>query len=268
MALNIAGAGRALAGYTVGEGAQGAVLVHGFLGSGKNLRSLAQRWAMLQPERKILVVDLPGHGSSPPLTAADDLHALARDVLAAAAAAGLPGPLTLVGHSLGGRVGLAAAALAPERLSQVVLLDISPGPIEPGSTGSARVVEILKSAPAEGPDRRTFREHLMGQGLAQATADWLLMNLEPGTAGGYRWRIDRAALASFHDRFNREDLWPVVEARPLPLRCIRGGRSRHVSEADAARLVAAGCPVETIPDAGHDLHAEALEPLTALLLQA
>jgi esterase len=255
---------RPLAAFTSGEGIRGTVLLHGFLGSGKNLRALAQRWPAQQPDRRILVPDLPGHGASPPLLPQDDPAAVARDVLAAASAAGLPGPLALVGHSMGGRVALAAAALAPDRLSEVVLLDIAPGPIDPGLTGSGRVLEILRGAPEAAPDRRTMRELLLGRGLSPPTTDWLLMNLESEN-GSYRWRFDREALAAFHDRFNRQDLWPIVESRPLPIRAIRGGRSRHVTDADAARLQAAGCRVDTIAEAGHDLHVEALDSLLALL---
>ena len=91
------------------------------------------------------------------------------------------------------------------------------------------------------------------------------MNLESTGAGGYRWRIDRSALAAFHDRFNRADLWPVVESRRLPIRCIRGGRSRQVSDADVARFQAAGCRVDTIPEASHHLHVDAVDALVALL---
>jgi esterase len=210
-----------------------------------------------------------------------DLAGVAREVLSAAGAAGLgraavaggPGSddsslgearFALVGHSLGGKVGLAAAAQAPERLSEIVLLDIAPGATDPPRLGSARVLDILQAAPEQAPDRRSMREFLLGRGLSAPLADWLLMNLEPAD-GGYRWRFDRAALAAFHDRFNREDLWPVVEARRLPIRCIRGGRSNHVTDADVARFRAAGCRVDTIPDSGHDVHAEALDPLLALL---
>ncbi len=257
-----------LASYTIGEGPRAAVLLHGFLGSGKNLRSLAQRWVTAQPELRVLVPDLRGHGSSPPLAPDTDLAALAADVLATASAASLPEPFILVGHSLGGRVALAAAERAAARLSEIVLLDIGPAPIDPATTGSARVLSILLSAPDEVPDRRTMRAHLLEAGLSAPTTDWLLMNLQADADGRYRWRFDRQALARLHDRFNREDLWRVIEARPVPIRCIRGGRSRHVRDEEAARLRAAGCPVETIADAGHDLHVEAPDAVIAQLQAA
>src|SRR3954470_8533691 len=100
-----------LVSFSIGSGPRSTVLLHGFLGSGKNLRTLAQRWSAVSPDRTLLLPDLRGHGESPPLTARSDLDSLAEDVLAAAAA--LPGPVSLVGHSLGGRVALAAARRAP-----------------------------------------------------------------------------------------------------------------------------------------------------------
>src|SRR4051794_13308410 len=114
-----------LVSFTVGGGPRSTVLLHGFLGSGKNLRTLAQRWSAASPERTLLLPDLRGHGESPPLAASADLDSLAADVLAAAA--DLPAPLSFVGHSLGGRVALAAARRAPGRVADVVLLDIGPG---------------------------------------------------------------------------------------------------------------------------------------------
>ena len=88
------------------------------------------------------------------------------------------------------------------------------------------------------------------------------MNLEPDpAAAAYRWRFDRQAFQDLHERFTREDLWPVIERGEVPVQVIRGGRSRYVSDADAARLQAAGVPVDTLAGAGHHVHVEALDAL-------
>ena len=63
--------------------------------------------------------------------------------------------------------------------------------------------------------------------------------------------------AALHTRIAAEDLWPAVESpHDYAVRCIRGGASGYVSDADARRLQAAGCPVVTVDGAGHFLHAE------------
>ena len=52
------------------------------------------------------------------------------------------------------------------------------------------------------------------------------------------------------------------------MRCVRAGRARYVSDEDAARMRAAGCPVATIEGAGHFLHVDAPDELLALLTGA
>ena len=250
----------------IGEGATPTVLVHGFLGSGKNLRTLAQRWSARDPSGVFLLPDLPGRGTSPPVDEKADLRAMARDVIETARGEGLRGPLQIVGHSLGGRVGLAASLVAPEAVGNVVLLDITPSPITSETSESGRVLDVLRAAPPIAPDRRALRTALLEGGLDTMHADWLMMNvMEEG--GSYRWRFDREALARLHQRVNAEDLWEALE-RPgaRPIRCIRGGASIYVPASDVERMRRAGCRVDTLEGSGHFVHVEALEPLLELLI--
>jgi pimeloyl-ACP methyl ester carboxylesterase len=231
------------------------VLLHGFLGSARNLATLARGLAARLPDLDLVAFDLTGHGASPPLPPAADSATLAGDVLASARSLGLKFPLVLVGHSLGGRVALRAAGLAPASVGAVTLLDISPGPLD-GEGGVERLLAALLRAPDTFAGRGEARATLLDAGLPSELAEWLLLNLE-SVGGIYRWRVDRRALADLHGRIAREDLWPVIEGpRSWRLRCVRGGASPHVSQRDAARLLEAGCPVVTIEGAGHFLHAE------------
>ena len=259
-----------LACYRLGGDDEPTLLLHGFLGSGKNLRSLAQRWAELEPQRMFLVPDLAGHGASPPLPENPTLDTMAADVLETADAAGLVGqPLTFAGHSLGGRIALAALRAAPARVAEVALLDISPGPIDDVHSPSREVLDVLVRAPDDAADRAEMRRHLLAAGLSPGTADWLLMNLRQ-EGGRYRWSFDRAALDRLHSRVGSEDLWHLVEGPAARegksrVRSVRGGRSRYVTDEDVQRLQAAGCEVHTLADAGHHVHVDALEPLVEWL---
>jgi pimeloyl-ACP methyl ester carboxylesterase len=61
------------------------------------------------------------------LSTQDDLTVMAKDCLAMA-----EGQLTLTGHSMGGRVAMEMARLAPERIERMVLLDTGIHPLKEG----------------------------------------------------------------------------------------------------------------------------------------
>src|SRR5262249_23177770 len=111
-----------LFGERIGKGPKGTVLLHGFLGQGRNLRTLANRWAEQDPSGSILLLDLPGHGDSRPLNGNETLATVASSVLDAAKEAGLSLPLGWVGHSLGGRVALSAIAVDLVAVSSISML--------------------------------------------------------------------------------------------------------------------------------------------------
>jgi pimeloyl-ACP methyl ester carboxylesterase len=108
-------------GYSVGgadnDAAPPLVLVHGLGGTVENWRALAPP---LVARHRVLVPDLPGHGSSGLLPEAPDVDALAEAVLAVVEAEGVAGAVW-IGHSLGGVVGLRAAALRPDAVRGLVL---------------------------------------------------------------------------------------------------------------------------------------------------
>ena len=245
---------RILAHARAGTGPRALVLLHGFLGAARNVATLARELIARQPALGVVSLDLTGHGDSPPLPPDADTATLARDVLATARGLALAEPFALVGHSLGGRIALRAALLEPAALSSITLLDITPGPLRDGAVAS--VVEILRHAPDTVRTRSQARAHLVGKGIAPPIAEWLTLNLTPAE-GGYRWRVDREALARLHGRISPEDLWPAVEGRRgYSVRCVRAAGSPYVGESDARRLEAAGCPVVTIAGTDHFLHAE------------
>jgi esterase len=246
---------RELAHTRTGGGPRALVLLHGFLGSSRNLATLVRELSGRDTSLTLVVLDLTGHGASPPLPAGADTATLARDVFETAGRLGLPRPLRLVGHSLGGRAALRACLLDPAAVAHVTLLDIGPSSLrDQGET--ARVVEALVGAPEAGANRDIFRDYFRKAGMSRDLTEWLLLNLIRD-GGSYRWRIDRAALAALHPRIRAENLWPAVDGpRPYSLHCIRGGLSDYVSDDDARRLRAAGCPVDTVEEAGHFLHVE------------
>ena len=109
-------AGTSLRYFTGGSGPP-LVLVHGLGGMATNWRLVAPA---LVAERRLIVPDLPGHGGSEPLRDAPNLDPFADAVLAILEAEDAV-PAAWVGHSLGGLVGLHAAATRPDAVTGLVL---------------------------------------------------------------------------------------------------------------------------------------------------
>jgi lipase len=101
------------------RGAPPVVCLHGVNAHGRRFRKLAEE--RLAKRFRVLAPDLRGHGFSdwePPWTIATHAH----DVLETLDAAGVHQAMW-IGHSFGGRLTLELAALTPERIVRVALLD-------------------------------------------------------------------------------------------------------------------------------------------------
>lgn len=237
------------------------MLLHGFLGSGRNLGGVARNWGGKDPSRRFHLLDLLGHGRSPGLPDGGDLEDMARAVLAWMDAEALSGA-DVVGHSLGGRVALQARLLDPERIGRIGLLDIRPGPIVGSETED--VIRVLVGAPASAESRDAMRAHLEGAGLSRGLSDWLLMSGDAAGGGRFEWRIARDELERFHRENRSRDLWPAVTRETTTI-CLRGDRSAYVRDEDHSRFESLGVPVDTIENAGHFLHAEQTEAVCTAL---
>jgi pimeloyl-ACP methyl ester carboxylesterase len=111
-------AGARISCLTAGRGERHAILIHG-LGGAKS--SFYETVAALSPDHTVHAIDLPGFGSSSKPLAAYDPRFFADHVLRLIEALGID-RADLIGNSLGGRVALETALLAPDRVRSLGLL--------------------------------------------------------------------------------------------------------------------------------------------------
>ncbi len=255
----------------VGGGSTPILLIHGLFGSRKALVPLAQQLASQHDQLRLLLVDLPGHGDSPPMDDDATLSSLANDVLALLDDIVPSGRVDVVGHSLGGRVALALRQLAPHRVGRTTLLDMGPG-----RTQGIESLDALVEALADAPDLFTRRADLVdvltaaniSKPVAQALTVSLLRRAPAATPLDqlqFGWSIDRKAVCSFQARVSVDDLWAVVSVAPSEVRCIRGADSDFVTPADVDRLMQLGCQLDVIEGTGHSLHTEKPAEVAALV---
>jgi pimeloyl-ACP methyl ester carboxylesterase len=188
-------------------------------------------------------------------------YASITDMAEAALAAAPGGAIALAGHSLGARVAIEAARLAPDRIERLALLDVGVGPVKP----------------EEEPSRMGLVRLAREQGMDAVADAWLPpMVHEPNRADatlmrGFRQMIRRATPESFERQqralLNRPDALGVL----ADIRCptlVAGGRHDAWSPVAAHEQVAAKIPMAklvVIEDAGHMAPAERPSAVSAAL---
>lgn len=229
------------------------LILHGLFGSqanwGWHARHLAERFA-------VYGLDLRNHGASP-----HDGHmsypAMAADVGEWLDEQGMES-CHLLGHSMGGKVAMQLAFAAPERVGKLVVADIAPVDYNV-STIKARhpALTALQNIPAQELRSRAEADELLRDAIPEdRVREFLLTNLERLPQGGYRWRLNLAAIEA-----NLAALSSAPEtSEPYggPALFLFGERSAYLQfdhQLEIRRLFpAAG--IQLLPDAGHWLNVE------------
>jgi len=236
------------------------VLVHGLLGSGRNLQPLAKT---LADEYRVLTPDLRNHGQSPH-TEEMDYPALATDLIALLDKHAID-HAALAGHSLGGKAVMATALLYPNRVSKLVSLDMAPVSYV-DLLGD--LLETLDRLPLDTiRNRNDADEWLLCEGVKEERLRAFLLQNLVRHKSGYCWRINLDTL-----RRRRETLTGFpddAEPCPGPALFLYGEESDYVrpEHHDAIRRLFPNALIEGVPNAGHWLHADRPQPIADRLKQ-
>ena len=233
---------------TGGEGTP-LFVVHGLMGSADNWRSHIKAW---QQQRRVIAVDLRNHGHSPH---AEGMHyrSMAEDLLALMDRLQLE-KAHLLGHSMGGKVVITLARLAPQRVASLIVADIAP---QAYGHDHDKVLAGLRNLQQGKPGNRREADELLAEHVEdRATRLFLATNLERAPEGGLRLRLGLDQIeAGYHDIMQA----PAGEgAYPGAVLVLRGGRSPYVPDSALPNLreVLPEAQVVTLEEAGHWLHAE------------
>jgi 2-succinyl-6-hydroxy-2,4-cyclohexadiene-1-carboxylate synthase len=232
------------------------LLLHGFTGSGaawgeRILAGLTRSWRVILP-------DLPGHGESdPPPAASYGIPELVQDL------AQLLGELGLknahwIGYSMGGRIALAAAVLAPERVDRLVLEGSSPGLEDAGERRARKDADaaLAESITTTGVER--FMDEWLAQPLFATQRALPASVLAAERQRRLKNRPDAlaAALRAFSVG-GQPSFWDRLDEVAAPTLLLTG--EEDVKFTDTARRMSERMPKAThaiVPGAGHAVHLE------------
>jgi pimeloyl-ACP methyl ester carboxylesterase len=248
--------------------------MHGILGRGRNLQTLAKRFVEVRPAWTAWLIDLRGHGQSPKSTHAPSIEAAARDIVYLAKRADLP-LAAVVGHSFGGKVALETAQIGGiDSLKQAVTIDSVPGSRKaiPGRDNPLAVISDLESLPQTFDSRTDFVRALVAAGQNRTLAEWLAGSLEREN-DHVRFMLDLNEIRTLIIDYLARDLWPVVENPPagVKIHLMIADQSDSYSAEDRERAlrIAASVPQVTtdILAGGHWLHTDNPDGLLRKLLE-
>ncbi|MGP3534442.1 alpha/beta fold hydrolase [Microbacterium sp. RD1] len=214
--------GSVLVAEAAGAGERTFVLVHG-IGMGRSVFADAAR--LLRRHGHVIAVDLPGYGEAPEPSRTPTIERMA-DLVAAYLVTRVPGPVVLIGHSLGSQVALEVEARHPGLVSCLVL--VAPTVDRAARRPLPQIARLARDLRDEHP-----------KVLFAGAREYL-------RAGPHLRRKFRAMLAH-----RPEDSLARVAVPTLVLR----GADDPVCPREWCRFVADGVPdgrLEEIPDRGHE----------------
>lgn len=219
------------------------LIAHGLFGSGRNWGVIGKR---LSDQRQVITVDMRNHADSP----WDESHSyfdLAGDLAETISATS--GPVSVLGHSMGGKAAMMLALERPDLVDRLIVADIAPTTYSHSQIGPIRAMQGVNL------DTVTQRLDAADQmvGIEDALKPFLLQSLDLKER---RWRLNLEVLSKEMDKI--VGFPEVTGAFEGPTLFLTGANSDYVKaeHREGIKALFPHAKAAKIPDAGHWLHAE------------
>ncbi len=224
------------------------IILHGLFGMLDNWHTFARQ---LQDFFTIYIVDLRNHGKSfksttfsYPSLARDIIHFMDEHDIASA---------YILGHSMGGKVAISLAQLAPDRILKLIVVDIG---IKSYPAHHKFIFDsILPLDIANMSSRQEVDTALSPSITDKSIRQFLLKNLQRRPQGGFQWKANFDILYQEYEHI----MAGITISRPIqvPVLFVRGLKSRYITDVDILDLQSKFEHFELLDiQAGHWIHAE------------
>ncbi|WP_291132684.1 alpha/beta fold hydrolase [Flavobacterium sp. UBA7682] len=226
------------------------LIIHGFLGMSDNWKSFGSLYAA--EGFQVHLLDLRNHGKS---FHSDEFNytIMANDILRYCQHYNLSN-VSIIGHSMGGKVAMLFATTYPEMVEKLIVADIGPKYYPPHHQDILAGLNAVDFASK--PDRTMVEETLYPFIPDFGTRQFLMKNLywiEPGQlAFRFNLPVFNAKIETIGGALPNENHFDK------PTMFIRGGNSKYILDSDVVDIQKhfPNFKLVTIPNVGHWLHAE------------
>jgi esterase len=231
----------------IGEGPD-LIIMHGLFGMSDNWQGLAKKWGS---DFRVHLLDMRNHGRSPhsnefsyELMAEDLLQYLDDNRLER---------LTILGHSMGGKVAMLFSVFYPERVERLIVADIAPKAYKPHHQ---LVLEALGALDLNKVKSRKEATEAFGSQLEFGVQQFLLKNLYWETKEQLAWRFNLPVIA--REIIKVGDSLAPNAFFDEPTLFLRGGDSGYIKDEDFDEIYEhfPQAEIKTVSGAGHWLHAQ------------
>ncbi|RAP32783.1 alpha/beta hydrolase [Candidatus Marinamargulisbacteria bacterium SCGC AG-439-L15] len=228
------------------------LILHGLFGSKQNWKSIA---TSLSETHRVITVDLRNHGESPhndqmtyPLMAKDIQDFIQTQHLK---------KITLIGHSMGGKVGMQLAHDAPSLIEKLIIVDIAPVTYP---RQHDEVLAALSEVPVQNLKTRSEADPYLSKHLSDpALKQFLLTNLKKQENNYYDWQFNLNAIINQYQNIAKAPSFNHDISTPTLF--IKGDDSEYINSRIIKEIERffTDFKIETILNAGHWVHAEQSE---------
>ena len=238
-----------------GSGHDQVVLIHGFGGDAENWRF---NMTALSAGRRVIAVDLPGHGESTKRVGSDAVSAIV-DTLLQVLDARAPGSTHLVGHSLGGLIATELALRDPSRCSSLFLI----APAGFGQAADGRYIQEFVDADNEADMRAVLDLLFESRGLITSSIAREVLRGKSRAGAQAALRTISNSLLAGHDQ-HLVDYAKLAEVR-FPTAALWGADDRVIACPKGSSLGQA-IPLKVLQGVGHSPHVEAANRVNRILV--
>jgi len=224
------------------------IILHGLFGMSDNWHNAAKE---LSSNFIVYTLDLRNHGQSPHLPAmnytlmAEDVNDFMDEEHISKA--------IIVGHSMGGKAAIQFAMMFPERLLNLVVVDIAP---KTYPAGHSKYFDAMRSINFNASGRKEIETDLSAKIPDQGELLFILKNLYRKEDNSYGLKLNLVAIESnYHEIIGGIDIETPINT---PTCFIKGERSRYILPEDETMIKNQFTNVHfiSVANAGHWVHAE------------